>query len=187
MAERCCGEAAHHHRLEMVAFLLDQGADIHAPGCHFSKHLVEISPYCLALHQSQETMAQLLLSRGAIYDEFTAAYLGDLERLKALLVERKGGPPVQLLGVKEKKWAGLMHYAVAGASVELVRYLGELGVEVKAHSQWLLRFAYWRENWEIMEALIQLGADPNTLVISDPWAPDMQKRLRRLGLCNRSG
>ncbi len=32
----------------MVEWLLDQGADVHVWGCHFTPLLVDISPYCAA-------------------------------------------------------------------------------------------------------------------------------------------
>ena len=70
-------EAAYRGRLAMVDYLLDQGADIHACGCHFTPLLVEISPYCAARYKRHHAVADRLLTRGATTDIYTAAFLGE--------------------------------------------------------------------------------------------------------------
>ena len=60
-------EAAYRGRLAMVDLLLNQGADVHAWGCHFTPLLVDISPYCAARAGFAEIVS-LLLEHGAEVD-----------------------------------------------------------------------------------------------------------------------
>lgn len=84
---------------EVIALLLDRGADIHAshgqgPGCESGYAAANFQPMDLALwngpfwgiQRDMET-AQLLLGRGAEYDLVIAAALGDLARVRAFLDE----------------------------------------------------------------------------------------------------
>ena len=57
-------EAAYRGRLAMVEWLLDQGADVHAWGCHFTPLLVDISPYCAARFKTHDAVADALLGAG---------------------------------------------------------------------------------------------------------------------------
>ena len=52
-------EAAYRGRLAMVEWLLDQGADVHAWGCHFTPLLVDISPYCAARLKNHDAVADV--------------------------------------------------------------------------------------------------------------------------------
>ena len=81
-------EAAYRGRLAMVDYLLDQGADIHACGCHFTPLLVEISPYCAARYKHHHVVADRLLIRGAATDIYTAAFLGESDAVANYLDRR---------------------------------------------------------------------------------------------------
>lgn len=170
-------EAVNHNRLEMLRYLIEQGADIHAPGCHFSEHLVEISPYCLALSQKHTEIADYLKSKGASYDIFTAAYLGDLVTVKSLCKEYPDLPHQAYLASNDPIRCHIMHYAVAGGNTEIVRLLAEQGAEIEAHSYWLLCFAFWDDAWDIVEILVAYGADPSVWVVSSVLPPEVNQRL----------
>ena len=130
-------EAVNRNKRDMVAYLLDQGADIHAPGCHFSEHLVEISPYCLAKWKGNEAMADYLLSRGAQPDICSAAYLGDLELVKAIW--RKHPDKARRAGIEQFSMAfakeNLLYYGVAGGHTDIVQVSGRSGPESNSTRQ----------------------------------------------------
>lgn len=174
-------EAVNHNRKDMVAYLLEKGADIEAPGCHFSEHLVEISPYCLALRKGNSEMAEFLLTKGAEDDIYSAAYRGDISTVKKIVQNKP--EQIKLIHPKayDKTWASLMHYAVAGGNLEIVRLAGEKGAHVKAYSRWLLTFALWEDAWDIMELLVEFGADPQVLTISSVLPETVADRLKALG------
>ena len=44
-------EAAYRGKLEIVKYLVEQGANFNLPGCHLSQHDLEITPYCVARHE----------------------------------------------------------------------------------------------------------------------------------------
>jgi len=74
-------EAAYRGRGAMVDYLLDHGADIDACGCHFTPLLVDISPCCAAKFRRHDAVAARLAERGTGLDVYTAAYLGQAERV----------------------------------------------------------------------------------------------------------
>ena len=78
-------EAAYRGRLEVADYLLDQGADIHARGCHFTPLLVEIPPLCAARFKRHDKVAELLLRRGAQEDFHSAVFLGDIADVREQL------------------------------------------------------------------------------------------------------
>ena len=50
-------ESAYRGKQEVVQFLVEQGADVNICGCHYTPHLVEISPYCAAQSQRSNGLA----------------------------------------------------------------------------------------------------------------------------------
>ncbi len=175
-------EATNRNRKHMVAFLLEQGADIHAPGCHFSQQLVEISPYCLARKKGYDALADFLSQNGARHDVFSAAYLGDLVAVKQCWQE----DPTSIHGAIPQKDMdfgrhNLLHYAVAGGHTEVVAFLVDKGARVTGSSEWILKFAHWRETYEMMPLLIAAGAHPDHLVISQVVPIPVRALLQKLG------
>ncbi len=174
-------EAVNHGKIGSVQYLLDRGAEIEAPGCHFSEQLVEISPLCLAKSKGNRAMEEILLRYGASYDIYSAAFLGDKE---AFLKKLNNNPEVldriHPLAWTEEKTA-LIFYVVAGENQNILHEMGERGVLIAPFSHWLLKFAYWKENWDMMEMLVRYGADPKELIISDPLKKEEYERLKALG------
>ncbi len=153
-------EAAYRGRLATVEYLLDQGADIHACGCHFTPLLVEISPYCAARYKHHQAVADRLLTRGATTDIYTAAFLGESAAVAAYL----DGEP--MLATAEKAQHGssrpmtVLHYAVSAGHLTIVAMLLQRGADPRPYSSGLIRFAVWRNRADILKALLDAGADP---------------------------
>ncbi len=166
-------EAAYRGKLEMVEFLLQRGADINLPGCHLSKHGVEITPYCVARHEGRDRVADALLRHGATIDIHTAAYLGDYDALRSHLdndpslvnstylqsVMLPAGEP-HTLEYRNAPWATPICYAVVGGNTAIVELLISRGATIKAHSELLLDYAVSEDNVEITKLLLKNGADP---------------------------
>jgi hypothetical protein len=152
-------EAAYRGRLETTAYLADRGADIDAPGCHFTPLLVDISPYCAARYRKRTAVAELLLARGARLDIRTAAYLGDAQAVRGYLDDDPalaGAPqPQHDPNVK----ATVLHYAVAAQQRAVVAMLLECGADPGADAYWLTRFCIWRDRPDILAMLIDAGLD----------------------------
>ncbi|MEM8889259.1 MAG: ankyrin repeat domain-containing protein [Bacteroidota bacterium] len=174
-------EAVYHGKIGSMQYLLDRGAEIEAPGCHFSEHLVEISPLCLARHKGNTAAEKILLRYGAKYDIYSAAFLGDESTFRQKLEEN---PEVldciHPLAWTEEKTA-LIFYAVVGGNYEILQLMGEKGVQIKPDSHWLLKFAYWKKDFRLMELLVKYGADPKALIISDPLEKEAYAKLSALG------
>ena len=155
-------EAAYRGRLEMVEYLADLGADIDACGCHFTPLLVDISPYCAALHKKHRDVAAFLLDRGAALDIHTAAYLGDIEAVQEYLDrdpnscggreeperhERGRPPPCTTLSLRDMPISSPL--------------LLESGADPRPYGYFLVRFCIWRDRVDILETLIAAGLDPS--------------------------
>lgn len=164
-------EAVYRGKKNVVEFLVEQGADVNAVGCHFSTHIVEISPYCVAKSMGREEMADYLQENGAVMDIHSAAYLGDYD-LVLLLLE------------KNPDWVNLEHrytqrgpdpyfratpifYAVSGDHKEVVELLVSRGADIKSQDERLLRFAMWKSH-DSVKVLLKNGIDPGKFKLEDP-------------------
>ena len=155
-------EAAYRGRAAMVDYLLDRGADIDACGCHFTPLLVDISPYCAARFRKHDAVAAKLAERGAHIDVYTAAYLGQLERVRGCLDDEPE------LATREKPQndpnlrATVLHYAVASGHRDIVTLLLLRGADPRPYADFLVRFCIWRDRPDILERLLEAGLDPST-------------------------
>ena len=158
-------EAAYRGRTETVEFLLSEGADANVWGCHFTPLLVDISPYCAALHKRHHDTADILKNQSKTDDPFTATYLGDLSSVEAAA---RADPSIVNQEIDNHDCAyplSLLHYAVAAKHHNIVEFLVEAGAEVEPHSATLLRYAIWRAQPETVELLIDSGAKPSNAVV----------------------
>ncbi len=165
-------EAAYRGKLEMVEFLIERGADINLPGCHLSKHGVEITPYCVARHEGRDLMADYLFQEGATIDIHTAAYLRDYEAVRLHLdndtslvnsgylqsVMLPAGQP-HTFEHRETAWATPLCYAVVGGNAAIVELLISQGATVESYSEYLLDHAVSEDRIEILKLLIKNGVD----------------------------
>lgn len=153
-------EAAYRGRLAMVDYLLDQGADIHACGCHFTPLLVEISPYCAARYKRRTAVAERLLTRGAATDIYTAAFLGEDAAVARFLDREPGLATAEKAQHDSSRRTTVLHYAVSAGHLAIVALLLARGADPQPYSGWLIRFAVWRDRADILKALLDAGADP---------------------------
>ena len=153
-------EAAYRGRLAMVDYLLDQGADIHACGCHFTPLLVEISPYCAARYKRHHAVADLLLTRGATTDIYTAAFLGDGDAVTDYLDREPELATAEKAQHDSYRSMTVLHYAVSAGHLAIVSMLLARGADPRPYSGWLIRFAVWRDRADILRALLDAGPVP---------------------------
>lgn len=150
-------EAAYRGRLGVVEHLLDQGADIHARGCHFTPLLVEISPLCAARCKRHEEVAELLLRRGAQEDFHSAVFLGDAEVVRRWLQRQPALATVEVPQHDPHLRTTALHYAVSPGHDLLVELLLAHGADPAPYSNWLARFCIWRGRADILDRLFAAG------------------------------
>ena len=173
-------EATKHGRPHVVEFLVERGADVNAPGCDQNFHLpntflsaransslVMITPYCMAMWRGYDAIATYLLTHGGIVDIYTAGFLGDVPRVTALL----DADPA-LVNVEDPADYFLprtpLHHAVSGGQREVAELLLARGAEVGRHSRWLLTFAAVRNRLDLVQLLLEHGADAREALILGP-------------------
>ena len=175
-------EAAYRGKLAVAEFLVERGADVNASACHYSEHYVEISCYCVARAKRRDAIADFLLSRGARVGIHTAAYLGDtaavagfldadpsrLERTKPQHDMQKTEGSRLVFDPMPNDWATPLVYAVSGGCAETVALLLDRGAEVRRHSGRLLGIAAGRGRLDVVQLLLEQGADAGLLPLGDP-------------------
>lgn len=166
-------EACHKGRLEVVQYLVEQGANIHACGSHYTPYFVEVSCLAIALYKKRTVVAQYLESSGARLDIHNAAFLGKLDRVRELLKQSPGainlGHPQHIMAPKNEKdldfvseetpWATPLCYALRGGDVATVSHLIVQGATIRPFSKQL--FISADDEPTMVRLLLENGADPN--------------------------
>ncbi len=153
-------EAALRGRTAVAAMLLDRGVDANLPAPRTSDLM--LTPYCAARCRNKLETAGVLRDRGAVYDIFSACFLGDPDRISTLLQEVPGlvnahDPACDLLPVTP------VHHAVYGGHEEAVRLLFETGAEPGVNSTPLVRYAAGRGQTRLLRLLLERGADASRI------------------------
>jgi ankyrin repeat protein/truncated hemoglobin YjbI len=160
--------ALYKNRPEIARLLLDLGADRNAPGCDPPRGeiasnrvqpgtIVSVTPLAIAYRRCP-ALVPLLLDRGAVFDVFTAAWLGDRERL-AELVEQHPELVNAADPAEDFQQVTPLAHALVGGDAGVVSYLLERGAEVAAHSGTLLRIAILLNRPDLVRMLLAHGAD----------------------------
>ena len=178
-------QAAHEGDLELVRFLLERAAPIDTPGCltmctdfvqltgpggFTTEHvdpMVPVTPLAIALARGHHDVADALQMQGAQQDVYTAAYVGDIDRLRGFLDQERSLVHAQDPGDDFFRVTPL-HHAVTGGQREAAALLIERGAEVADHSMWLLTFAALRRDLDLLELLLTSGADGSRALVLGP-------------------
>ena len=129
-------------------------------------------------------------------DIHTAAYLGDYNAVLAhtlttiadlvnsgylQAVMLSAGQP-HTFEHREAAWATPLCYAILGGNPAIVELLISRGATIKAHSKQLLNHAVGQDRIEIVELLLENGADPNEAprILDDN--SEMSETLKRYGV-----
>lgn len=165
-------EACHKGRLAVVQYLVEQGANIHACGSHYTPYFVEISCLAIALHKKRMPVAEYLGAKGAFLDIHNAAFLGQIDLVRQLLEESPNrlnlGYPQHIMAPKNEEdidftpedtpWATPLCYALRGRDVATVNYLIEEGAVIHPFSKQL--FISADDEPAMVQLLLENGADP---------------------------
>jgi hypothetical protein len=152
-------------RIEVVEWLLDHGVDANTP-CPLHVGLIGgalelvffVTPLCAARMTRRSDIKALLVGRGAREDVFTASFLGDLPLVQRLVSERPSlaqvpDPATDVLTITP------IHHAVAGNQLSILRTLLDHTTEPVRTGARALRAAAERDSREMIELLLEHGAD----------------------------
>jgi ankyrin repeat protein len=117
-----------------------------------------MTPLCGALARGRDAVVQLLIRQGARYDIFTAACLGDLDAVRALLETDPTLADARDPAGDVAQITPLMHAVFAG-QIEVTRLLLQRGATVGVHGVGLVRAAANRGDEELTRLLLAHGAD----------------------------
>lgn len=164
-------EAALRGHTQVAALLLDRGVDVNIPSAHSSD--IMMTAHCAARSKKKDETAAYLLERGAVYDVFSACFLGDPDRIGELLDAAPGlanahDPACDLLPVTP------LHHAVYGGHEEVARMLFDRSAKVGVNSSALVRYAAGRRRTDLLRLLLDQGADA-TRIGCGSWVLDEEE------------
>jgi len=149
-------EAALRGHTPVAAFLLDRGVDVNIPSAHSSD--IMMTAHCAARSKKKDETAGFLRERGAVYDIFSACFLGDTARVSELLEAEPGlvnahDPACDLLPVTP------LHHAVYSGHETVAGILFDRGAETGVNSTALVSYAAGRAKTGLLRMLLEQGAD----------------------------
>ncbi|MXY97808.1 MAG: hypothetical protein F4Z29_08680 [Gemmatimonadetes bacterium] len=165
------GEAALRGHTKVAALLLDRGVDVNIPSAHSSD--IMMTAHCAARSKKKDETAAFLLERGAVYDVFSACFLGDLDRVGELLDAAPGlvnahDPACDLLPVTP------LHHAVQAGNEEVARMLFDRSANVGVNSTALVSYAAGRGRSDLLRMVLEQGADA-TRIGCGRWVLDEEE------------
>jgi truncated hemoglobin YjbI/ankyrin repeat protein len=175
-------------KLEVVEWILDNGVDPNTPSPlpvsmvgGAMELVLFVTPICAARMTRRSEIAELLIRSGAREDVFTAALLGDVPFVERLVSKRPAlaqvpDPATDVLTITP------VHHAVAGNQVSTLRALLDHATEPVRTGSRALRAAAERGSREMVELLLEHGADAGS-VGAGRWVldPEMAPLLARAG------
>ncbi len=150
-------EAARRGKLPAVQWLVEQGAEVNATGSYNSESFVQLTPYCAAIYYHRPAVAGYLRAHGAQEDIFRAAFLGEIEPVAQMIAAQPG-----LLNAEDPQdpiyFVPPLSFAVVGGRIGMVAFLLERGAAVAPYSLQLLSLAARDGREDILELLLEHGA-----------------------------
>ena len=162
--------AATKGRTETVDALIDVGVDPNR-AAHFKEGCITqslmLTPLCVALVKNHVATAGCLRERGAVYDIFTAAYLGERPSVVDFLerdpnLANTDDPANDVLSTTP------LHHAVYGGHFVIVELLLAAGATVGRNSTTMVRHAANEGDLALTRLLVDNAADA-TRVGPGPW------------------
>lgn len=81
-------EATYKNRIDTVRYLIERGANVNVTATYYTPLRVDLSPYAVARHHGNTELSELLADGGALFDLHSAAYFGELERVRQFAKEQ---------------------------------------------------------------------------------------------------
>ena len=160
-------EAVRKGRYNLVAWLIDKGADLSLTGCYNSESIVQLSPLAAAKFYRRTEIEKLLCERGATDDLFRAAFCGDLDFVRNAL--REDSTLVHAEDPEDEiYYTPLLSFAVGGRQRDVVKLLIAQGASISPYSLQLLFIASHTNDISMLQLLLEAGADP-TVADSQLW------------------
>ena len=169
-------EAARKGKLDVMEMLFDAGADIEAPGCYHRDTFVELTPLAIAEVHKRAKAVAFLRERGAKDHFVSSCYLGRSD-LVANELARDARICDRVYKDCEDK-ARPLHYAIAGSEPGIFRNLLAHGADATNDGARLIRWAEWRDLYDVIEELLERGARPER---GEEHAWLLDDKLRVLG------
>jgi ankyrin repeat protein len=148
---------------EVVRLLLEHKADINARDSSNRTALEDAASWCAHLERDPEAgrrrekwraIVTLLLKAGAHYDIRSACYLGDVERVRVLVADKK-----------QARDKDAMRMAATYGRTKIVKLLLENGADPEDADYGGLTLSYFAiEHPEVLKLLFDAGADPKVAV-----------------------
>ena len=177
-------EAAYRGRTETVAYLLARGANPHVWACYFTPLFVEVSAYVAAAWNQRTETVQILFDLYQPLDVFSAAFLGESERVEQLI--DKDPELVHRERPQQDKKVGFtsLHYAISGSYYKILKLLLNRGANPRPYAHWLVKFAIWRSDPAVIQVLLESGIFPDQLKWEPEFAkkPELQWLLQQYGI-----
>jgi truncated hemoglobin YjbI/ankyrin repeat protein len=181
--------AAVRGKVRAAEALLDAGVNVNAPAMlsgseanlHGLPSLLHLTPLCGALARRRDTVVRLLVERGARYDIFTAACIGDEDAVREMLNRAPELADARDPAGDVAPVTPLMHAVFAGQA-RVARLLLQRGATVGANSVRLITAAANAGNELLADLLLEYGADPSAMG-AGAWVlyPALADRLRARG------
>lgn len=158
--------AAVRGKAKAAAELLRQSVDVNAVAMltgsdanAYGLPMLRITPLCGALANRRASITKLLVEHGAQYDIFTAAYVGDLDAVQALLDLAPELANARDPGCDVAPITPLLHAAFAGQCA-VAQLLLQRGATVGVNSVRLVRATANRGDEALTDLLLEHGANP---------------------------
>ncbi len=176
-------EAAYQGRTEIVAHLLELGANPHVWACYFKPILVEVSAYVAAKWKRRTETVQLLCEIYEPINVFSAAFLGESERVEQLINEDRNVVNQERPQQDRESGFTALHYAISKSYYKILKLLLDRGANPNPYAHWLVKFAIWRSDLEVIQVVLESGIFPKQL----RWKPAFATNLELRGLLQRFG